>query len=137
MTPIFQNRFPDRNGRGSDAFRACLASVLDLGMRDVPALDEKTQGDAVSLLNDFLMAQGLVLEDCGMSAPKQWSIVTGSAPGFGHPHACVAFDGVIVHDPHPRGRRQLSQIHNYWTLLHLDGIAMQNDPAGRHPKTHP
>lgn len=137
MTPVFQNRFPDRNGRGSDAFRACLASVLDLGMREVPPLQEKTGGDAMSLLNDFLMAQGMVLEDFGAVSPKQWSIVTGLAPGFGHPHACVAFDGIIVHDPHPRGRRQLSDIHNYWALLQLDDLARHNDHEPRHPRTQP
>lgn len=47
--------------------------------------------------------------------PKGWSIACGPGPR-GLQHSCLAYDGEIVHDPHP-SRAGLNTIEDYEVLL--------------------
>jgi hypothetical protein len=49
--------------------------------------------------------------------PAGWSIANGPA-ARGLPHSCVAYDGAVVHDPHP-DRAGLLKIDSYDVLIQV------------------
>ncbi len=91
----------DQTTYGADdgnCFSACVASILEMPIEEVPRF--------VNLTPDFLTW----LAGLGLSAslyehtdyvPPGYSIAAGPSLRFpGKLHACVAFDGAVVHDPH-------------------------------------
>ena len=87
-----------------NCFTACVASILELPLNAVPHF--VLYGD--EWWDVFLTW----LAELGLSAtfytsgddyvPPGWTIAGGPSKRFaGKMHACVALDGVVVHDPHP------------------------------------
>jgi hypothetical protein len=87
-------------GRGN-CFSACIASILEIPIACVPLfLGINSQ----SRLQRWLAARGLsaTLYRSARYVPPGYSIATGASPRHvGWMHACVAYDGSVVHDPHP------------------------------------
>lgn len=110
MIPVFQTMSLANDGQGN-CFNACVASILERSLRDVAAIYPRDPRWH-SAWDEWFAAQGLMIFHHGpKSPPRGYSIASGySARLFpeGHekageriPHACVAFDGVVVHDPFP------------------------------------
>jgi hypothetical protein len=100
VKPIDQTTYGTPLG---NCFSACVASILELPIGDVPLfVDENWR----SRFLGWLAARGLsattyALAD-GDLAPRGFSIAFGPSERIaGWDHACVAFDGAVVHDPHP------------------------------------
>lgn len=94
MQPVVQTR----TGADGNCFAACLASILEIPLKQVP---EFTEDDWLEEANEFLAKHGLHYQRVPMySRPSGYSTIEGISPRGGL-HACVALDGELVWDPHP------------------------------------
>ena len=94
MTPILQTEF----GPQGNCFRACVASILDVPLEEVPDL----RGDRMwgPKLREWLAGRGWCCE-FREETPAGWSIASVRLMD-GSIHAVVCQDGDVVHDPNPR-----------------------------------
>jgi hypothetical protein len=100
LNPLTQTQVGD-NG---NCFATCLASILDMTTEQVPDFRPGTATD-----EEFFAAAAEFLADHGLSyrrtpvdgaKPSGYSTIEGISPRGGM-HACVAYDGRMIHDPHP------------------------------------
>lgn len=85
-----------------DCLRACVASILELDLLDVPHfVHEHTHGEIAMM--DWLATKGIeCLRLQGHYEVQTHVIYTGRSPRSTHGrHAVVGLAGEIVHDPHP------------------------------------
>jgi len=131
MRPVDQTKFGQPEG---NCLAACVASILECRLEDVPDLWEGEQAGKnwLMLLNGWLRERhGLAYfcanpmkPDSGFSAwwfPKDcYYVVGGKSPREYVPagHACVGLNGRIVHDPHP-SRAGLLAVEDYGFFLKL------------------
>lgn len=131
MIPVFQTMTVGNDGEGN-CFNACIASILELPLRDVARIHPKTKG-YWGAWRKWFAERGLDLESYGPTeAPKGWAIAHGEGyriypddhdlAGAPITHACVAFNGEVLHDPFPGGTG-LKSIDGYWALEPLQVIA--------------
>lgn len=113
MIPLLQTR----TGKGGNCFEACLCSIMEVVMPEGEGLP--CFGDGALWFEKsqmFSMKHGHHLVYFAMKderevevAPNGYAIACGPANSNHHIppedrlHACVTLDGVVVHDPHPRG----------------------------------
>lgn len=125
MIPVFQTMTVTNDGHGN-CFNACVASILEMPLRDVAQIHPATAKDWVGEWDDWFAARGLEnVTHRPNDPPKGYSIACGQSSRIypaghrkeGRPiqHACVAFDGVVVHDPYPI-RGEFSSILCYQNL---------------------
>lgn len=124
MIPVFQTLTVANDGQGN-CFNACIASIMERSLREVATIHPKTV-PYWSAWDDWLAAQSLEIHQHGGSEPpKGWSIASGEGfrvypddhelAGLPIRHACVAFNGEVLHDPYPGGKG-LKSIDGYMTL---------------------
>jgi hypothetical protein len=97
VQPVDQTSYGILDG---NCFSACIASILEVPLGDVPYF----WGPRQAWFARWLAGQGLAvaLYPRGVHVPWGYSIAGGPSARFaGRMHACVALDGVVVHDPHP------------------------------------
>lgn len=90
---------PVRQIRDNDCLQACIASLLDLSLEEVPC--ETEQDTWIDKYRDFLEPRGLSLEQIGYTigkAPRGYSILSIWLDKE-KSHAVVAWQGIVVHDP--------------------------------------
>ncbi len=122
MKPVDQTKYGLHDG---DCFTACVASILELPIDAVPAFVR--WGDAwLTCFAGWLASLGLAATRCvamdGSPPPPGYSIAGGPSQRFaGRIHACVAWSGVVVHDPHPSRDGLPSGIHDYVVIHGLGG----------------
>ena len=110
MTPTNQTIV----GHQGNCFVACIASILDLHIDDVPDLNAfESGGEWVGVLNGWLATMGLVYMEC--TVPSQdadeffenkdfYHVIIGPTSRGGDLfHAVVGRKGKMVFDPHPGG----------------------------------
>ena len=100
MKPVDQSTF----GNIGNCLSACVASIFEISISDVPnfcCIKEHPQYDRnwFTALADFMIPFGYKPRR-RVHPPDGYSIINGNGPR-GSRHSCVAFDGKIVHDPHP------------------------------------
>lgn len=94
-----------------DCLRACVASITEVDVEEVPHFAQYRAGDARLwwwALVGWCSAYGWDVElverdDRGRrpeELPQGWCLAMGPSPR-GHRHVIVAFDGRMAHDPHP------------------------------------
>ena len=113
MTPVDQSKLHDPdNGIMGDCWRACVASILDLPLGDVPELESAS--DPYDTLSRWACLRGCYLLGFEPGNPPfGYSIAVGPSPrGKNRFHCCIAKDGEIVFDPHP-DRTGLKEIHRF------------------------
>lgn len=91
MIPVKQTRI-------DDCLSACIASLLDLPLEDVPY---ETGDDWLEKFRDFLEPKGLSLEQIAYTVgkwPRGFSILSVWL-NKEKSHAVVALNGQVVHDP--------------------------------------
>jgi len=105
MTPVDQAVLHDQElGKVGDCFRACVASLLDLPIADVPHFVAKGENWSVALV-EWLAARGLepLCFDTRIALfgrEHEPCIASGDGPR-GAKHSVVWCDGEVAHDPHP------------------------------------
>lgn len=118
MKPVLQSilGYDKEAGVHGDCFRACVASVLELSLEEVPhfaALPRKqTPAGAIDWWEQFqewLMERGLYAVEVHLGKhvlsplPEVWCIVTGKSPRGDYAHCCVGrWNGPLcdlIHDP--------------------------------------
>jgi len=127
MIPIKQNRVHPKVG---NCAAAALASILEIplsetfdGNEDAPSWKE---GDFWFIMRDWLLKRNLMWCEIG-HAPFGYAVAVGPSPRLRRPdgkpdaHACVVFNGNLIHDPHPDntffgGEKPFS----YWVLYMPD-----------------
>lgn len=111
MNPISQTIFnggnPPPGEECGNCFAACVASILELDLDTVPNFcnTRGKNGEWWDRFNAWMReATGLVpmmIESLGHIKPG-YTIMCGPGPR-GHVHSVVAYNGEMVHDPHPSG----------------------------------
>jgi hypothetical protein len=97
MRPVDQTTYGVNDG---NCFSACLASILEISIEGVPLFLGPYWDDFLPWLADRGLSASLYRRDDYV--PQGYSIAGGPSKRFaGRMHACVAFNGVVVHDPHP------------------------------------
>ncbi len=125
MTPINQEfRHDPDNGVYGDCQRACIASLLDLPISEVPHFLHDNTNDAAEFnrrINAFLAPRGLVhLETAAFDFAEHiksdcFHMIYGPA-SRGFCHAVVGFNGEVLHDPHPSRAGLLPDRRDEWTF---------------------
>lgn len=108
MKPVFQQR--DENGNWDNCFSACVASVLELQIEDVPDFmyrDGKLNDAWFDEFIEWLRPQGLsamivVCHEADFPLKDAYYLIGGKAKR-GIMHSVVGFNSEIVHDPFPLG----------------------------------
>jgi hypothetical protein len=101
MRPLDQTSYGIHDG---NCFSACIASILEVPLWGVPYF----WGPRQPCFARWLAGRGLTatLYPRAVHVPSGYSIAGGHSPRFvGKMHACIALDGVVVHDPHPSRSR--------------------------------
>jgi hypothetical protein len=110
MKPVMQTLFYDKDGVGN-CFEACLASIFELDILDVPMFHET---DWFTSFFEWIQEKGYTYYGAlNAEAVKTYDkglggyfIVAGESPRGKHikgGHAVIFKDGQMVHDPHPDG----------------------------------
>lgn len=101
MKPIDQTKNLDDGQRGN-CLAACLASVLELGLGQVPEFEELPPGEWKVELPKWAASIGVAItrRQAGEFNPSEHYIAVGYSPR-GNLHATVALDGKVVHCPAP------------------------------------
>jgi hypothetical protein len=99
MRPVTQTIFhDDPDGRPGNCLQACIASLLDLPLDDVPHF--LLHDDWTGALEQFLTAHGRRLHAQPASDHCAYGMAWGPSKR-GVRHAVVWADGRMAHDPHP------------------------------------
>ncbi len=120
MKPVTQSRV----GEDGTCFRACVASIMEVPEKAVP--DFGAFGNDECWWTDiqaWLAKAGLQYRRVPIDGAKPvgYSTIEGVSPRGGL-HACVAYDGKLVHDPHPQdgtGRGLVEP--RYYGVFHKKG----------------
>lgn len=100
MKPVFQTVYGLPNG---NCFAACIASILEMDLEDVPNFCEGENTNWMFDLNEWLYQFGLgaltVAFQGDIPIKKSWSCAGGKGP-TGVKHSVVMKDLEFVHDPH-------------------------------------
>jgi hypothetical protein len=112
MIPVYQTIFSDElYGIHGNCFPACIASLMELKLEDVPAT-QSMGSNWFSVLFYFLDERGYEFLGTGKkenaltydSGVEGFYIVNGSSPrGIRRGHSVIFKNGKLVHDPHPEG----------------------------------
>lgn len=126
MTPQEQEFINIPGVQYGDCMRACVASILDLHISEVPHFLRESKGDPEGFWNgiyDFCEARGLgylpVQAEFNPTRAADFGgyhIIGGPSPrGGGLLHAVVGFNGAIAFDPHP-SKAGLAGAPKSWTF---------------------
>lgn len=126
MKPVYQTVF---GSPGGNCMQAAVASIFELPLEQVPNFVEN--GDEwVEALVSFCAKYNL--RPVFLSLEKRepgtnigfsggwWSVVTGKSPRGDYYHAVVAYNGSIVHDPHPDGEGKLISLLDECVFVQID-----------------
>ncbi len=122
MKPVTQSRV----GEDGTCFRACIASILEVPESRVPDFgsaseDEERWWDDIQ---SWLAKRGLSYSRVPVDGvrPIGYTTIEGVSPRGGL-HACVAYNGELVHDPHPQDGtgRGLVEPRYYGVFAPLEG----------------
>lgn len=119
MKPIMQNQ----RGQFGNCLTACVASILELPIEQVPNFIEfdKGNGEYLQVFNDFLGQYGYQALTIFLSVLDETWIPSGYHLIYGYSeegvkHAVVGYQGKIVHDPAPDGS-PLAKIESYTVFV--------------------
>lgn len=117
MIPVYQNKI----GSNGSCFASCIASILELPIKDVPNFVEFGK-DWMLELWKFLEPKGLTYTSVNFKQheaperiPSGYHIISGYAPR-GYRHSVVGFRGQCVHDPFPNGGGLITV--DSWGVIH-------------------
>lgn len=114
MIPVDQDIFVgDTEGRKGNCFQACVASLLELPLGEVPHFAEYENW--WEALTEW--AESLRYTVSWEKFPLNfYSIATGKSPRGDYNHAVISLAGKTVHDPHPSRSGLEGEVLNYIVL---------------------
>lgn len=120
MKPQKQTIIHDpENGKVGNCLQACLSSLLDMDIDEVPHFAAHRGPDWFDRMNDWLLSQGYWILTItawdNQFTPHGYCIANGTSPR-GIKHSVIAKDGSIVFDPHP-DNTGLREIDSYWLVI--------------------
>ena len=127
MIPVKQTRNHDPdNGVIGNCFRACIASILECKIEDIPAIEEQGMAEwDWQELKDWFLGQGLIVLSLDLKgSPHQiypnddYYIGTGVWP-TGVRHSVVYHKGGFVQYPSPRndGNFPIDELTFFWGVV--------------------
>lgn len=120
MKPVDQTKMSPPDG---DCFAACIASILELPLEEVPNYSQ--QGEWWNEWDEWLFSRGLYIlevkrgDDKDEEFVKGYHIITGKSHSGDWNHSVVGLNGKIVHDPNPKRRGLRNRIW-YCLFVSLD-----------------
>ena len=122
MKPVDQTAINYETG---DCLRACIASVLELPIEDVPAYIKEDMAERyVAWLRQFNLTLMTVRLDPDGTLPEGYHLVDGPSRNGKDRHIAVGRNGRIVHDPDPTSRGRFKGDGNYWIFVAIDPAKM-------------
>jgi len=121
MIEVKQTKLHDpENGVNGNCWRACIASILSLPIDDVPAFEDEEKFDFESL-RDWLREIDATMV-CTLNPkrhePRGYTIAVGWSPRFeGVLHCVVAWNGKLIHDPHPDNTFLNGEPIEWWSII--------------------
>ncbi len=127
MKPVFQTTYGKPEG---NCFPACIASVLEMELEDVPHFCKLYPRQWPEELNKWLHQFGLgaltvAFQDMDSPIKKGWCLAAGPCGPVGVMHSVVMKDLKMVHNPH-EGWGELVAIVDYTFFVILDPVAYIN-----------
>ena len=138
MTPVSQTEFCGPHSTGN-CWAACIASMLDLPLADVPDLRGKADGEWYDLTVKFLRSKGMTIDISGgrtrrpeggfrFAPPPPGEgplIASGESPrGASGGHSIIVDrSGAMLHDPHPSGDGICGHPWDYWEIIPLPPLS--------------
>ena len=121
MKPVFQHKF----GHGGSCFTACIASIVECDLKDIP--------NFIDYGPDYILELWKFLKPLGMSytcvtwkmheaperIPADYHVISGYGPR-GFRHSVVGFKGKQIHDPFPGGGGLITV--DSWGVIHKDSF---------------
>ena len=119
MIPVDQEIMHDPdNKQYGDCWKACVASVLELSLKDVPHFTdnfEEHSHDPIKEYLRFMVKHGFLVMSIQMPVGKNglvshpvltddehpYYFIIGKSPRCSDDHICVGYQQGLVHDPHP------------------------------------
>lgn len=127
MTPVTQTYFYGGNEDGvtrGNCWQACLASILDLPLDDVPHfvdIDARGGENWFHSTINWLWKRGLAMYTPETHPENMYYLVTGKSPRGDFYHVVVYRNGELVHDPHPDRTGVLTEEHFTYIESHKNG----------------
>lgn len=136
MIPVDQSIMHDPdNKRYGDCWRACVASVLELSLENVPHFAGNGGENSFDPTKDYLrfMAKhgflvmsihmpvgknGLVSHPVPVEDEHPYYFIIGKSPRCKDDHVCVGYQQGLLHDPHP-GKTGLDSISVFEILFKI------------------
>lgn len=127
MIPVTQTLLhdPDNDIRGN-CLQACLASIFEDDIENIPHFVEYTGADWFDRMNRWLIEN----KQCYILAITDWdkanhifhgySIMNGTSPR-GVKHSVVAYNNQMIHDPHPDNNGLVGEVETYWIFVNTFG----------------
>lgn len=118
------------NGKYGDCMRACIASLLEMETEDVPHFYETGKFEDYDFkLTEFLKSKNIKIvytshEGCNFGNKTIYHLIFGTNH-CGILHACVAKNGVLVHDPNPN-RNGLKEVDSFGFFVHYTDAEYKN-----------
>lgn len=108
MTPVTQTKFYEAAKVRGNCLAACVASLLNLSIDQVPDFGNNGAHYSIEFL-EFIEVNGLEYNGCPKYDPDiryegidGYLIVNGKSPrGSDLRHSTIYKNGVLAHDPHP------------------------------------
>ncbi len=118
VIPVIQTRLDAPPRVNGNCLRACLATLLEIGIDEMPAFeDAPTDAHRWQDLTGWLLERGFVLFEIRCPFPGLHMVGGPSPRGAAH---MVVFDGDrMTHDPHPEGGGLVS-IDDRFVLVPVD-----------------
>lgn len=104
MRGVMQSRLNQVNG---DCFQACLATIFEVPLSDLPEDHTDDMAETLALFNEWLAPRGLYMVDIvfheDVVEDRGWPLgyTIGQIGGPGWEHVVVCYDGEVVWDPDP------------------------------------
>jgi hypothetical protein len=128
VLPVDQTTYGLHDG---NCFSACLASILEIPIAGVPVFLGPYWDDFLPWLAERGLGASLYRKSESY-VPPGYSIAGGPSKRFaGKMHACVAYDGTIVHDPHPSRDGLPYGVKEYVVIHGLNGEGRWFNCVGR------
>lgn len=118
MIPVTQT---DTSFTTGNCFAACLASVLELPLEQVPNFMDEGTG-WYDRYNDWLAGRNLRIFTYrgDLKPPTGYAILGAGSPRFNGMHAVVTHNGEIVWDPHPQSEMGVGEWIDWTLIIPLD-----------------